>query len=98
MTYAAMGKQVLLDGTHYADARDPVVAQQIVEALRLREDLVAWNDVSPMHPDQVVEITPIAADAPRRVRGMVCQVTQQQDEYACTCGRRWDVADGPEHP
>ena len=25
-------------------------------------------------------------------------VTRQSDEYACSCGRRWDVEDGPDHP
>lgn len=23
---------------------------------------------------------------------------RQQDEYACSCGARWDVSDGDEHP
>lgn len=25
-------------------------------------------------------------------------VTRQSDEYACSCGKRWDVEDGVEHP
>lgn len=90
MTYTAMGKQVLLDGTHYADARDPVVAQQIVEALRLSDDLRYYEGPAPFEPPEL--------DAPTiRYMGRH-QVTQQQDEYACICGRRWDVSDGPEHP
>lgn len=26
------------------------------------------------------------------------QITRQSDEYACSCGRRWDVSEGDEHP
>lgn len=25
-------------------------------------------------------------------------ITRQGDEYACKCGRRWDVQDGSDHP
>jgi len=25
-------------------------------------------------------------------------VRQENDEYACSCGKRWDVADGENHP
>lgn len=26
------------------------------------------------------------------------QVRQENDEYACSCGRRWDIAEGEDHP
>lgn len=47
------------------------------------------------------------ASEPDKVIHMICETThsepshtwqRQQDEYACSCGARWDVSDGDEHP
>ncbi len=41
---------------------------------------------------------PIPNGEPVIVRGTTHSISQQFDEYACSCGMRWDVADGDEHP
>lgn len=56
--------------------------------------------------DDIPELTDydwtVIANVPRstvRVRGIMCRPTQQGDEYACSCGVRWDVSEGKEaHP
>jgi hypothetical protein len=37
---------------------------------------------APIHPVRIIEHS----------------VRQENDEYACLCGKRWDVSDGEEHP
>lgn len=55
-------------------------------ALMIAEALNATND-APRHPDLFSDRATVAH-----------HVRQESDEYACSCGKRWDVADGEEHP
>lgn len=40
----------------------------------------------------------IIVDALNGERSVSHTRTRQQDEYACSCGARWPVEDGDEHP
>lgn len=85
MKYAAHGKQVKRGLEHVADAEDETWAQIIADALN---DRGAMTD-----PDGTVWRPVTAIDyAPAHT------LQRQQDEYACSCGARWDVSDGDEHP
>lgn len=55
-------------------------------ATRIAEGLNRTENIE-RHPDMFSD-QPTAA----------CHVRQENDEYACSCGKRWDVADGEEHP
>lgn len=55
-------------------------------ALQIAEALNRTPDYD-RHPD-MFSTQPTATHA----------VRQENDEYACSCGRRWDVRDGEEHP
>jgi len=43
-TFHHMGKQVMLDGVHYADAASPEGAAQIVSALNARSSIATYLD------------------------------------------------------
>ena len=43
----------------------------------------------------VTQFTPVDL-RPMRITGH--SVRQENDEYACSCGARWDVRDGEDHP
>jgi len=83
MIYTANAKQVLRNGKHFADCIDDGAAQLITEALNERRGMPsAQRDL------------PLADNGPLFRHA----VRQEHDEYACSCGRRWDVADGGDHP
>lgn len=81
-SYYALGKEVLSDREHIADARDPGTAIMIAEALNRTGDIER-------HPDMFSD-RPTAMPEHR--------IERQGDEYACSCGSRWDASEGEEHP
>lgn len=105
MTYTANGKEVLdASNNHFADAIDAEAAGMIADALNAMEaPLIGdpwdelsppfdgnWSDTDGMHP-------PITAP-PGYETVASHAITRQGDEYACSCGLRWDAHDGEEHP
>jgi len=82
MTYHSMGKQVLHGRTHVADACDNGTATMIAEALNRTADI-------DRHPDMF-------SDRPTAMPEH--HVERQTDEYACSCGARWDASEGEKHP
>lgn len=99
------GKQVLDCNWHFADACSEAAAQQIVDAMnaaqasaqKIIDIAIAMNrGVAPMQPGD--EFT-IDVDG-KRYGGTVPthRIERQGDEYACSCGLRWDIVDGEEHP
>ena len=83
--YYACGKQVLWGNTGIADARDPETADLIVDALN------AYR--APTYRDAIM---PELSTAP--AVGNPHNVRQESDEYACSCGARWDTSEGSDHP
>lgn len=99
--YRSQGKQVLhtVDGLwcHFADAVSSAAAGMIVEALT---------------PSMGYSVSIGPVDEPNRYADIVApmiteyianpktnhRVRQENDEYACSCGMRWDVQDGEDHP
>lgn len=45
---------------------------------------------------ETIHLTPSHPDTPRRVKGTIHNVRREGDEYACSCGARWDVSE--DHP
>ena len=81
--YTASGKQVLCDRLHFADASTNDAANKIALAL---------NIIDPCDdPDERQQTLWPAPSGSHHVR-------QENDEYACSCGRRWDAREGDEHP
>lgn len=80
--YRACGKEVLRDDQHYADACDNEAADAIARALNRQNDDLEERDVS-------------TYEIPFPLRH---SIRQENDEFACSCGRRWDVSEGSEHP
>lgn len=93
--FSASGKQVLhtVDGlqAHFADAVSIAAAEQIVAALNPQD----WGVMKKHLSDAVGELNSIGLQPPQRRSH---QVRQENDEYACVCGARWDVAEGEDHP
>lgn len=81
MSYSALGKEVLCNDRHFADAIDADAARLIADAL---------NDRT-FDPDDGRETIETPTYSPHHVR-------QENDEFACSCGRRWDVSEGEAHP
>lgn len=60
-----------------------------VEPMRVRGEPVEWPvDWTPLHLPRSLDISITHRH----------DISQQSDEYACSCGKRWDVRDGEEHP
>lgn len=98
MRYTAHGKQVMRDHQHFADAATEQAAQIITVALNAMHgevftplELPAFGVV-----DRRAETFNSPAWDDVGIIGHT--ITQQSDEYACSCGMRWDVRDGHEHP
>jgi hypothetical protein len=99
MTYYSLGKQVLTGSQHVADAASVELAEQIAAALNRSVDdlgerpedmtLEEWYSGQAQHS---LLIDPLPAGRLRHI------VRQESDEYACSCGKRWDVRDGEDHP
>lgn len=81
--YRRNGQQVLCDDKHFADARDVEAAHLIVEAL----NMLARNNYEPDLFDSFEMIKPVPH-----------LIARQNDEYACSCGVRWSVDEGENHP
>jgi len=104
MRYHANGKQVLRDGSHFADCIDSGGAKLIAESLNDRRTMQQSQQILPLDGAD----GPLFADAPSgvtyggawgSVRGCAYpSIRQENDEYACSCGKRWDVAEGENHP
>lgn len=98
MRYHANGKQVLRDGSHFADCIDSGGAKLIAESLNDRRTMQQSQQILPLHGAD----GPLFADAPSGVTYIKnCafhNIRQENDEYACACGKRWDVAEGHNHP
>ena len=95
MRYHSNGKQVLRDGLHFADCIDSGAATLIADALNDRRTISQSQETLQLD----------GADGPLFVSNYrttwgtdAHQVRQENDEYACACGARWDVADGEDHP
>lgn len=86
--YHTNSKEVLRDGKHFADCIDDGAARLIAEALNERKGMPQTQPALPLD----------GADGPLFVGVAGCYVRQENDEYACSCGKRWDIADGEEHP
>lgn len=43
-------------------------------------------------------VVPPPSTRPIRIRGTSHNLRREGDEYACSCGARWDVSDGEAHP
>lgn len=112
--YTANAKQVLRNGKHFADCIDDGAAQLITEALNERRGMPSVQSrehfifaTGEKDPLKAVEgrrfyvIPEAQQDLPLADNGPLFHrhaVRQEHDEYACSCGRRWDVADGEDHP
>ncbi len=84
--YYACGKQILWGKTSIADAKDNETAQLIADALNSHPE--ALPDHSPVMPEiQLIAI-------PGKTHG----IRQENDEFACSCGARWAVNEGEQHP
>lgn len=104
--FVTNGKQVLhtVDGllAPYADAVSVLAADNIAAAL------TAWcapartlitNERVEIETDDNSPWMLVNMNAkPQMVRGITHHIERQGDEYACSCGTRWDVTDGEEHP
>lgn len=85
MTYRRNGKEVLHGAMHVADCATESIAALIVLALN------EWVEKrKPPAPD--------VFDAVPDDDGVRHNVRQEGDEYACSCGARWDVKDEDDHP
>lgn len=82
------GKQVLKRDTglwvHYADAIKPADADDIAAALNLIYD---------QENDESAPLVKFDDDD-----NVTHAIRQEMDEYACSCGMRWDRIEGPDHP
>lgn len=76
--------------------REPLTDSDIL-AIRSIADRLLRGVVTPMGYDHGEE--PLAQKRSDAWNKMKQHLTERQsDEYACSCGARWDVADGSEHP
>lgn len=112
--YTTAGKQVLhtVDAlwAHYADAVTPAAAEHIAEALTTVSKMDGWRPIGiidwskwPESRGDEMVVTKASTVQPIKVRGTVTWVhdhhtERQGDEYACSCGVRWDASEGEEHP
>jgi hypothetical protein len=107
--YTAHGKQVLRGSEHIADAADTTWAQIIADALNGERGLYPYQReaLRAMRIDPIRVSSYDYASEPDETIHMICHSARekpahvwqrQQDEYACSCGARWDVSDGDEHP
>jgi hypothetical protein len=94
--YMSLGKEVLRDGRHVADAIDGETAALIAEALNHAPATLDKTLPEPRawfgYADDIG--TTERTDDPAGLHF----IQRQGDEYACACGVRWDVTDGEEHP
>jgi len=86
--YTSLGKEVLRDGHHYADAISTGAAERIARALNDTD-----TPLVPIMPELITRDKPgpLFIEPKHAVR-------QESDEYACACGARWPVSEGEEHP
>jgi hypothetical protein len=80
--FQACGKEVLRDREHYADAVSEEAANAIAAALNREGEYIDERDAS-------------TYEIPFPLRH---SVRQENDEFACSCGRRWEVSEGIDHP
>lgn len=87
--YTRNAKEVLRDGKHFADCIDDSAARLIADALNERRGMSSAQQSLPLD----------GADGPLFGRATTLHtIRQENDEYACMCGMRWDVAEGEDHP
>ena len=80
-------KQVLRHGEHFADAATIEAAEMIVAALNA------------IDPDEIRAYQATRSPPPSGIPcATIHHIERQSDEYACSCGMRWDVSDGEDHP
>ena len=83
----------LLDGTAVVPATT-LIGHHVTAAAECEDGSIEWIEISGKryHLDmrELVDSSPVMQ--PKH------HVRQESDEYACSCGRRWDVADGEDHP
>lgn len=46
----------------------------------------------------IYELPTFHRDEIKPIKGVMHHVRQENDEYACSCGTRWDAAEGEDHP
>lgn len=109
--YRRNGKEILKNGAHFGDGVNEEAAALIVDALNAW--CSPLNTAVPaeyaIDPDLATE--PKESDYDWDVdAGMIQQIdastytvvehhmTRQSDEYACSCGARWSVDEGEDHP
>jgi hypothetical protein len=88
--YRTNGKQVLRGSEHVADAADTTWAQIIADALNGEREALRAMRIDPIRVSNYDYVSTREQPAHTWQR--------QQDEYACSCGVRWDVSDGEDHP
>jgi len=107
--YTQNAKQVLRDGKHFADCIDDGAAKMIAEALNERRGMpqtqkdLPLDDNGPLFTGVGGLVCPSCNRQRQPYRECphcldTHQVRQENDEYACSCGARWDVTDGEDHP
>lgn len=84
--YYTCGKQVLWGTSDIAQAKDNATAIMIADALNGHPE--ALFDFDPIMPEVLVAPKP---PGPHNLR-------RESDEYVCSCGIRWGVDEGNEHP
>lgn len=89
--YTSLGKEVLRNGKHFADVIDVDSAALTADALNYRDAMIDNNDDDDQTPDFFDGPSAPNDNSRHHVR-------QENDEYACSCGKRWDVSDGENHP
>lgn len=99
--YTSLGKEVLhtVDSlpAHYADAITPDAATRMAQALNLLDEVERgeWEPVMPVPDSEDWQDAMRMEAEPLRVGHTI---RQENDEYACSCGARWDVHEGEDHP
>lgn len=96
--YTTHGKQVLRKGEHFADAVDPGAAMLIADTLNRRGDWCVPGPAEKIKGESVLSLMQQERSFSSFTDKTLHRWHRQQDEYACTCGMRWDVFDGFGHP
>lgn len=102
--YHTNSKEVLRDGKHFADCIDDGAARLIADALNERKGMPSVEQPAlPLDGADgplFVGSALVKAEFAERliVSAEMHHVRQENDEYACSCGKRWGVEDGEDHP
>jgi hypothetical protein len=105
MTYRALGKEVLHDREHIADAASNDLAERIAAALNCYTGCAVDSVTDAIMPElDIVEqsLPPCPPGIDPNYHAMteapLHAVRREGDQYACKCGIRWDADEGSDHP